>query len=357
MRLQTTWLVAAAFAIGACDNGASTSDDSVAISGFALTADDESNDGFDESADTTDLEDQVIDDLGDDSDAAPPADEVDPAPDETGRVARTVLVLWGQPRGTEGRAPTAWEGQITSDVASLHVLRTFHFERAAQGDHLTRDGDPLTVTFATKTTTVLDGVLLRVVAPRGAAVSGELTFATDHFTQSVTLASLFAGQGQRFAADDDGNIVAFAPSLPHACEHGVLRFGWHRVGPRGGVFGGKVFADDGSVAGEVVGIWGTVRGKDRFKGVFHAADGSFRGTVRGAYTKHDDGTGTFRGMWVAGGRVHGVLGGLFEVGDTRGQGSAHGFWRADCGDGAGCAMTLPPADQCVAPEAPEDPAE
>lgn len=373
-------------------DGGGDDDSTLSINGFALTEDDQSDDGFTDGADTGALEDEVADDLDDGESEAPPADEADPegAPQEgVDRVGRTVLITWGQPElnpAMQG-TPTVWSGRIWSDVAAVHALRVVRFERAAQHDHLVRDEDPKTVSFETTTTTDHDGVLVRVVGPRDAAtLDGELAFESEHFTKTIPLRDLFGGAQLSFVADDLGNELHVVAGLPHRCAHGLVRLGWERKGPRGGVFGGKIYGDDGAPSGHVVGLWGTVGGKQRLKGVYRAEDGTYLGTVRGAWTplpgdvggRHG---GTFRGVWTREGQVKGVFGGLFRVGDERGEGSGMGFWRASCGDGAGgadacaadlalpapdpaacecgadgenaidaCACDVPPADTCVAPE-------
>ncbi len=256
------------------------------------------------------------------------------------------LFVWGQREldPTLAETPTAWVGSIHSDRAALRVLRTIRFERnEAQRDHLVRDEDRQSVSFETITTTHHDGLLVRVVMPRDVAtLGGELVFETEHFTKAIPLRAIVAGEQLTFAADDLGNGLLVASALPNRCPHGLVRMHWERKNERGGVFGGKFYGAEGEIRGTVVGLWGKVGDKRRFKGVYRDETGAFKGTVRGAWAPLPAGAGhdggTFRGVWsTADGEVRGVVGGLFRVGDERGEGAAHGFWRANCGAGGAAA--------------------
>ncbi|MFO0747515.1 MAG: hypothetical protein U1F43_17890 [Myxococcota bacterium] len=372
-RLARLCALAGMTIIPACagDGAGDTSDEStLAISGFALSADDESDDGFTDGADTTPLEEQVADDLAGDESELPPADEADAEavpPESPDRIGRTVLFVWGQPELNPALAdqPTQWKGRIWSDVAAVHALRAVRFERAAQHDHLVRDEDPKTASFDTTTTTLSDGLLVRISAPRtAAALDGEVSFETEHFTKTIALRDLLAGMQETFVADDLGNELQVVSALPNRCAHGLVRMHWERKNARGGVFGGRIYGADGSISGHLVGLWGTVDGKHRMKGVFRAEDGTFKGTIRGAWnplppTASGKRGGTFRGVWTLDGQVKGVIGGLFAVGDEGGAGTAGGFWRAACGDGLACggdlALPAPPEPACAcSPDAEND---
>jgi len=361
-------LAASGLALAGCDTReTSTPSDeaTLEISGFALTGDDDSDDGFAESADTSALEEEVSDELADAEGEVPPADELDLVPPAEGPdvIVRTVLVLWGQrARAPElAETPTVWSGSIHSDRAAFRVLRAIRFERAAQGDHLVRDGDPKAVSFETTTTTHHDGVLLRVIMPREVAtLGGELVFETEHFTKAMPLRAIIAGEQLAFEADALGNELAIVSALPSRCPHGLVRMHWERTRERGGVFGGRFYGADGAVRGKVVGIWGAVDGKRRFKGVFRDEAGAFQGTIRGAWSPMPAAGGRgggFRGVWVSpAGEVRGVLGGVFRVGEEPGEGGAAGFWRAACGagDGQACGADLalpePPPMSCACAE-------
>lgn len=411
----------AAMGLG-CDGATSApvADESgLSVAGFTLTGDDESDDGFNEQTDyRAILEALGVDAQREDGDV-PPEGEVDPEalpPEGPDRVARAVLVTWGQPRLNEAMAdtPTAWVGALRTDVGALKVLRTVRFERGPEGtDKLVRDEDPQTVSFETVTGPHHDGVLVKLVLPRRPeALTGEFHFETGHFAVSVPLARLVMGGVQSFDADALGNVVTIASHEPHRCPHGLVGLRWERRGERGGVFGGKVFGRDGELVGFAVGLWGVVDGRPRMKGAMLSPEYGFRGRLKGVWVPFErpeggegpaagEGAGaqaggegqeprfvpggTFQARWLGpADRVLGVVGGVFRVGEERGQGTAQGFWRLacensrpECGEGpmppappeascacdeaAGeCACEAPPAPSCVPPEqgegAPAEPA-
>jgi|GEM_PF-2317275 len=364
-----------------CDSNATTNEpggsDELTFAGFALTSDDESDDGFSDSANTDPLVAAIGDEATtDDASELPPADEVDPEalpPEDRDHLFRTVLVVWGQARVNPELAgtPTAWKGRIAIDSGALKVARVLRFERgvregaaadgaaagATQQDHLVRDEDPRAVSFETTTTTHHDGLLLVLALPRDAsAVTGSFVFETEHFTKSIPLASLIRGDTQTFIADDLGNSLLVASHLPHRCPHGMLRLQWERKNTRGGVVGGRIYGPRGELAGTLVGIWGEVDGKRRLKGSYLAVDGAFRGTVLGTWAPFpaasgEDG-GTFRGVWKVRGAVKGMLGGVYRVGEAAGVGAGAGFWRAACNDFRGACRpdegtSTPPVASCV----------
>ncbi len=382
---------AAAFvpmAFFACDGQAGQSgesgegDEVVSVAGFTLSSADESDDGFTDGADLT----PILDELGVDGEEeegdVPPPGEVDGEAmpgDGPERIGRTVLVTWGQPRLNPELAgvPTEWVGAVRTDVGAVKVLRTLKFERGEDGaDKLVRDEDPQAVSFETTTTVHHDGGLVRLVLPRDAsALIGDFHFDTGHFAVSVPLARLVLGGEASFAADESGNRVTIASHLPHRCPHGLTRLQWERRNAAGGVFGGKVFGKDGEVAGYAVGLWGVVDGRPRLKGAMLGPDRSFRGRLKGVWVPFggerpegagpdgEDGDadaegtgprgGTFHARWLgAGDAVRGVVGGMFQVGETAGEGTAHGFWRMACDGpsrceaGAGPMPEPPPPASC-----------
>lgn len=348
--------------LGACDSAKDDDAGAVEVAGFALTGDDESDDGFSEGASLDPLLAEAGAEATAEDGEVPPATEVDTEalPEGADKIARTVLIVWGQPTleaAMEG-TPTTWKGRVTTDVGAMKVLRGVRFERGApQLDHLVRDQDPKSVSFETVTTTHHDGVLVRLVLPRDAsAISGNFTFETEHFTKSVPLAAIVAGRHLVFDADDLGNEVMIASHLPHRCPNGLVRLRWDRRNAAGGVVGGKIYADDGTVAGYVIGLWGKVDGKRRVKGAVLGPNREFRGTFRGNWhpfpvASGEEG-GTFKGVWKGpANAVRGVLGGVYHVGNEAGEGSAQGFWRVRCDGAAGdCAADLgyaePPTASC-----------
>lgn len=393
MKMTAMWM-AALLPLAACDNSTETpAEESVAVAGFTLTAEDESNDGFEEDTDYQAILDELEVDGEPDEGEVPPADEVDPEPmpgDGPDRLARAVLITWGQARRNPELAETAtpWVGEVRTDVGAMKVMRTIRFERRADNpggpDKLVRDEDPQAVSFETVTTTHHDGVLVRLVLPKNpSALTGEFHFTTDHFSVSVPLARLVLGGEKTFVADDLGNTLTIASQLPHRCPHGLMGIRWERRNAAGGVFGGRIHGRDGELAGYVVGLWGNVDGKPRMKGAVLSPEYQFRGRIKGVwapFARPDGDTsvpgGTFHARWLgAEGRLLGMVGGLFRVGDERGEGTAHGFWRlacegsnAQCGegpmppapptascsceDGEVCECEARPAAECVAPEAP-----
>lgn len=355
-------VAASAMALGACDatsdpgtTTGNTDESTVSYAGFALTADDESDDGFTEDADPTPL----FEELGDaatDADEPPTADEADPIPaDPPGPIVRTVLVLWGQPTmDPDVPEPSLWQGKITSNVANVRVLRKVRFEA---GDQLVRDGDPKSVTFRTTTLPHHDGLLLRIVAPRDpSTLAGVLSFRTTKFQKTIPLADLLDGYHQVFSADDMGNALIVSTVREHRCGQGLMRLNWKRLDARGGVFGGKVYGPEGEISAYVAGVWGRVGGKNRFKGFFLDAERRHTGVLKGAFAAFPAAAGhnggVFRGVWMLRNRdIGGVLGGIYRVGPVGGQGTAVGHLIARCDDetpacDADIDLPAPPAADC-----------
>jgi len=363
-RLALALFAAGTFALAACDGAADTGtletgdnvdESTISYAGFALTDDDDADDSFGEDSDPEPLLDE-LDEVLDDADEAPTAEEMDPVPsDPPDRVVRTVLVLWGQPRlNPDVPEPSLWEGEISSDVAAVRVLRKIRFEGA---DHLIPDGDPRSVTFRTNTKPHHDGVLLRIAAPRAAStLAGSLRFRTTKFQKTIPLADLLDGFHHVYSADDLGNALVVSTVREHRCGQGVLRMMWKRVDARGGIFGGKVYGPEGEIKAFVAGVWGRVADKRRFKGFFLNADRQPIGVLKGAYAPFpavaEQSGGVFRGVWVLRNReVGGVLGGVYRVGEEPGQGTAFGHLIARCDDDApSCEADLdlpePPAADC-----------
>lgn len=344
-------------------------EDEMAFAGYALTADDEADDGFDESADPE----PFFEEIGEafEADEAPAADETDPEPlpiddgaDEDALVLRrTVLVVWGQPILNPDAADVKeWDGSISSDVAFLKPLRKLKFEGQ---DALYPDGDPRAITFNTHTRPHHDGLLFRVIVPKDKVADGTLTFDAGGFTRTVKLANVMDGFHEIALVDDANNIVRIDTLPPHACDHGFVVAQWKRLGERGGVFGGKWKSADGEESGYWMGLWGKVDGKRRMKGVYLDEDKNFRGTIKGSYSPFPmdialEG-GVFRAHWKSKtGEIGGALRGTYTTGAVGGQGSAHGRWIAVCPEAKGnCsgAIEAPGAPSCgctPADEAAED---
>lgn len=340
---------------------AEDSGDELAFAGYALSADEESDDGFDETTDPEPFLETASDEL--DSSTEPAPDEVDaaelPGGDEATAdgpdyVRRLVRVAWGQPTfDPDFDAVIHWEGQIKSDVAFIKVVRKLRFDDGPLGgDKLVPDGDPHAVTFNTVTGPHHDGLLLKIVAPRDAIEGGSLTFDTDVFSATLALEDLVRGYHDVAKVDDYGNMVAIEVLPKHDCGHGFLKARWTRLGERGGVFAGPWFDDNGDKGGYWMGMWGKVEGKRLFKGVYLNNEKEFLGTIRGKYRSFGDDIaidgGVFRGHWrAASGEMGGVLRGTYAVGAEKGAGHARGAWRAACGDRPGACgdeMATPAAD-------------
>ncbi len=322
--------------------------ESLSVGSFALTDDDEADDGFTPDADPS----AIIEAVGDafEEDEEPTLEESDPPDQDSEIVAelkerafvRAVVVAWGKPivdRDAEGVA--FWKGRIHSNVARIRVLRKVRFDLE---DRLIPDNDPRSVAFDSKTLPHHDGLLLLVVAPKEpSTLMGTFSFETEHFTKTIGLADLINGYHHAFRADDNGNVLSINTVPEDGCPHGTLRLRWKRMNEQGGVLGGIYLGADGKREGRIVGLWGEVNGKLRFKGLFLADDGSVEGTLRGSYRPFpaDMGLegGVFRGHWrVDDGDVLGILQGTYAVGAEPGAGFATGGWRQRCGE--------PPAGSC-----------
>ena len=341
-----TWptiAAAGAFLLAGCLLGAGeepADGDELALGSYALTADDEATDGFDEGAD----EGVFLDALPEayDEDEAPAPEEVDAdelAPtDPSAWTIRHVLVTWGHPLFREDFGEVVqWKGRIESATALVGVVRKVRFEGE---DALIPDGDPHAVTFSTVTGPHYDGLLLRVAIPADDG-GGTIAFVTGHHEASLALADLVAGHHAATVVDALGNVLRVDTVPSHVCGHGFLTLHWKRAGLKGGIFGGRWVSADGSSEGYLMGLWGRVGGKNRLKGMILDADHAFLGTLRGAYRPFFGpaapnpamGGGAFRAHWrVADGAARGVLGGIYLVGDEPGVGTAQGVYLRRCAE-------------------------
>jgi hypothetical protein len=335
-------------------------DGSLTYGEFALTSDDQSDDGLDETADTEKLMDMVDDPGAFEEEANPtPEESDDPAlipPEKPEGRARTFLVTWGQPVHNPDGPLTVWDGAISSEVAYLKVLRKVRFE---DGDQLFRDDDPHAVSFLTKTKPHHDGLLIRVSVPSyDAAVAGELSFVTENFQASINLAELMDGFTREIKADGLGNYVTLVAIPEAACPAGAAHFRWRRIDERGGVFGGRMIDREGNHKGYLVGLWGQVGGKRRFKGLVLNLDKQVVGRLRGAWHPVNQDGGLLRGHWRSkDGEARGLLRGAYRISDTPGQGSAGALFVERCpASTANCEadMSLPESSAactCTAPPA------
>lgn len=359
-RLPMILLATTALFATACDNAGTANDpttDQTTATGelaqMALTSDDESDDGFDESADPTPFLDEMPDAF--DESEAPTATEEDgddvlPADvEEPNVLRRTIRLVWGQPV-FNASVPTAtdWAGKVSVDAGVLRVLRKVRFE--PNTDSLVPDGNPQTVSFTSMTKPHHDGLVLRIAIPRDKVEGATLTFETDVFTRTVAIANLLDGFHEVRRADDLGNIVRLDTVPDHPCDHGLAVGHWKRLDARGGAFGGRVMNDEGAAIGYWMGLWQKVDGKRRLKGVYLNNNKEFLGTLRGSWrpfpTEGGLTGGAFRAHWRKNdGEVQGIIVGTYTVGDEAGQGAVMGRWRKRCAanEGGPCTeeMTLP----------------
>jgi hypothetical protein len=136
--------------------------------------------------------------------------------------------------------------------------------------------------------------------------------------------------------DDLGNKFAIRSfrMMPQLCNRGFVGGAW--LAPRepgmDGHFQGRWVAADGSVAGNVRGIWGTnAKGEKVFFGKYVDRAGNFRGILRGSWEDRGIESPSQSNRM----RTHGTLQGEWVDENGAAVGTVRGHWRAarDGGDG------------------------
>jgi hypothetical protein len=247
-------------------------------------------------------------------------------------------IIWGQLSGNPGvREVIRWDGTIFSEDAVIRIERLIRFERF---DHVLPRYDARIVEYISRTRPHNDGLLLRIVVPKAAFLSGyqpTLTFASDLLVKTFALKEFEDGFAKIIKVDGFGNKVSFVGFAIKPCPEGFLGGYWKRINRRGGIFGGKWIDEIGIRKGELGGIWGRDRTGERvFYGIY-LEFGEFGGILRGTYTPDEAvAGGTFEGEWVdkdlkPQGILYGHYG-LLPYTHVVHKGYFHGVWEKDCRD-------------------------
>ena len=266
--------------------------------------------------------------LGEDfpEEADEPTDEAEAPPGDRADVY-LVRLVWGQLRGDLSvQEITDWTGGVRAQGAAVQVLRTLRFDGR---DHIVRPRPgPSALGFVSRTRPHHDGLLLRVVAPRGG--EGDLTVRLGEHQRTWRLADLT--ELTELHAVEHNHVLVQAmqvrPEPEQACAEGFLAGRWRKTRENGGKFAGRWVEADGRGKGFLFGVYGTRANGDRvFVGKYVGPRGGFRGRIAGTWTPAEDGQGEFRGRWInRAGEAGGVLGGGYRVGEGAGRGFLRGRW-------------------------------
>ena len=244
-----------------------------------------------------------------------------------------LVLLWGHlPTPADATAadpdpkPVDWTGSVSVDAGIVGVERKLAFDAR---DHLVRDGDRKSVSFASRTLPFVDGLYLRVVIPAGGSTM--LHFDTAALKTDIDLSKLGDQIVNADRLGDGRNGLAYIGYEDvKDCARGVLFGRWVKRAPSLGTFRGRVLAGDGDTIGHIRGIWGHAPKKDKnlFFGKYIATDGKTRGLLGGTY-----GDGKAVGIW--GTKNPSDVGGLqvvysdgYDKGD--GRGVFLGRWSEKC---------------------------
>jgi hypothetical protein len=260
-----------------------------------------------------------------DFEVAPPEILDAPGADDPAFKSYHVVLLWGHlPTPADATAadpdpqPVDWTGSIAVDRGAVGVERTLAFDAR---DHLVRDGSKQTVSFASHTLPLVDGLFVRVVVP--AAGPQVLHFKTAALTTDIDLSALAdkVVDAQRLGDGRNGLVYMGYPDRKD-CARGVLFGRWVKVRPALGKLRGRVLDGDGATIGHVRGLWGHAPKRDAnvFFGKYIGVDGHTRGLFGGRYA---DGRG--EGIW--GTRSPKDVGGLqIAYSDGYDKGDGRGIW-------------------------------
>jgi hypothetical protein len=313
-------------------------------SSYSLSSDEGGFDSADDLADFVNDETQESFEETNETEIAADDSSLNPTPDSTPTplVKRYYIrVAWGHLYpNPEASVPTNFSGEISSNVATIKVLRTLRFENH---DGLLPRTSPKSVTFNSHTLPHNDGLLLTILAPESTTSGQAATITIDAGPAERTyqLSDFDNGLVDITTVDSLGNqlLVSGTVAPSEGCSRGFIAGLWKRVNNRGGIFSGRWMQVDGEPHGRMAGIWGLKANGDRaFYGVYVNAEGQLGGILRGTYepvassSNTDSSTlaggkaGSFKGEWVSKSGEHkGKLRGAYVVGDP-GQGHFQGGW-------------------------------
>jgi hypothetical protein len=226
-----------------------------------------------------------------------------------------------------------WTGTISVDTGTLRVLRTIAFGSNDSISAPNASADPRAVAFRAQTSAYVDGVLVQVLVPPGAALT--VHFVTNQVSTDVDLRTLQERAGGIERAPDGSSGIGWFGFREDLCVRGFILGRWVKDAPAIGRTLAAVSDADGALLGYVRGLWGYAPGRSGevwFDKYIDVA-GNPRGLVFGWY-----GGGFFRGVWGATGEHDvsaldvGTAEGLYSDGDEAGDGRSVwlGRWSAPC---------------------------
>lgn len=337
-------ILAMVIGLGGCDFGdgatVDTGDeaDEVAYGAFALEAEDG---GFDE-ASAEAVEDFFMEPEADELDELEefPADdaaEEDALAGPEGAKAMRLLVSWGQfPVNWDLQEITKWDGFIYGLGAKVFVRKALRYEKH---DYYAPCIGHQCVMVYSHTMPHHDGLLLTVV-PEPDAINPRLVISFAGLYQRVIPVAVIPAVSEVTTVDDLGNkVVLMGNEIKPACETGLVHGFWKRMNLKGGIFGGKWIANDGTPAGKLAGLWGRRDDGTRVLfGLYVSHSGAFKGVLKGTYKPYpefmDKDGGVFKALWRDKTKaIRGVLRGHYGIAPAGAKGAFHGRWAAKCGTG------------------------
>jgi hypothetical protein len=234
--------------------------------------------------------------------------------------AYRVALLWGHFPGanddsdedTEAK-PASWVGSISVDTGAIDVVRTLSFD---DGDSIDARTDATSVTFSSHTLPFVDGMLVRVQVPTGAAP--QLHYTTGELSVNVDLEGVVTSSGKIFHVDgDQGLAVVGWNDTAATCPSGIAYGRFVKLGASVGTLRGRLTSGEGDDLGVVHGIWGHAKGRgaDVFFAKSIDASGAFSTLALGTYS-----TGAILGAQGDTSAQHGKFSGIYSDGYDRADG-------------------------------------
>jgi hypothetical protein len=248
-----------------------------------------------------------------------------------------VLLVWGHVPPAHDADDTdvpataeQWTGSVSVDAGALTLLRTIAF---GPGDVL----DPMTtstsLSFSAQTDGYVDGLLVRVIIPEGAAPT--LHFATSLLTFDIDVSKLASGPGGIARASDGVSGLGWIGFGEDLCTRGFVLGRWVKDAPKIGRSFAAVSDENGALVGYVRGGWGYAPGRsdEVFFDKYIDTSGNPKGLTYGWY-----GDGANNGVWAATdehdvsaldvGQTDGLYSDADDTGD--GRGVWLGRWSGPC---------------------------
>jgi hypothetical protein len=179
--------------------------------------------------------------------------------------AYRVALLWGHFPGPNDDSdsdtdaqPATWNGSLSVGAGAIDVVRTLSFD---DGDSIDARTDPKSVSFTSHTMPFVDGMIVRVRMPVGAA--SKLHFATTELTTDVDLDAVASSSGMIFhGGTDQGLAVVGWNDTAATCPSGIAYGRFVKLGAAVGTLRGRLASGSGDDLGVVRGIWGHAKARD-----------------------------------------------------------------------------------------------